>query len=115
MSIINEFISEYGMTLLYTAVMAVFGFIGMAVKRIVQKYLNDKTKQEIVKAAVQAVEQIAHDIHGEEKLERAKAYIVDALQEKGIGISQLELELLIEAAVGEFNKAFKPNTDTVLG
>lgn len=109
MEIINRFIAEYGTALLYTFVTAVFGLFGMALKTLLEKYFGGKIKLDTVRAAVRAVEQIAKDIHGEEKLERAKLYVTEILNEKGISISSLELELLIEAAVSEFNNAFAQN------
>lgn len=105
MEIINNFISEYGLAMLYTLVTAAFGLLGMAVKALLERYLGGKIKLETVRTAVRAVEQVARDIHGEDKLERAKLYVTEVLNEKGIGISPLELELLIEAAVNEFNNS----------
>lgn len=109
MEIIKEFIADYGLALLYTLVTAVFGLLGMAAKSLLERWLGGKIKLDTVRAAVRAVEQVARDIHGEEKLERAKLYVTEVLNEKGIGITQLELELLIEAAVNEFNNAFAKN------
>lgn len=106
MNMINEFIAEYGSTILYTIVTAIFGFLGMAVKRIVEKCINGKIKTDTARKTVLMVEQMFKDLHGEEKLEKARMYIVDALQEKGISISELELRMLIEAAIAEFNGAF---------
>lgn len=106
---INEFISEYGSTILYTLVTAIFGFLGMAAKRIIEKLINDKIKTKTANEVVLAVEQMFKDLHGEEKLEKAKMFLVDALQEKGINISELELRILIEAAVKGFNGGFNKN------
>lgn len=103
MNIFNEFLAEYGFEILHTAAVILAGILGISLRRIAVRLFNDKTKTAVVKTAVKAVEQIAREIHGEEKLERAKAYAVDALNEKGVAITQLELELLIEAAVSEFN------------
>lgn len=109
MNMISEFIAEYGSTILYTIVTAIFGFLGMAVKRIVEKCINGKIKTDTARKTVLMVEQMFKDLHGEEKLEKARMYIVDALQEKGISISELELRMLIEAAIAEFNGAFNKN------
>ena len=40
-----EFWSEYGMTLIYTVLTAVLGFIGIAIKQILSKLSADKTKE----------------------------------------------------------------------
>ena len=101
-----EFINEYGMDILYTIVTAVAGYIGIVIKNVVVKYFNDKTKQSVAKTAVKFVEQVYKELHGEEKLNAAIAAASEMLAEKGIGVSELEMRVLIEAAVGEFNDAF---------
>ena len=103
---INEFISEYGSTILYTLITAIFGFLGMAVKRIIEKIINEKIKTDTAEKVVLAVEQMFKDLHGEKKLEKARMFLVDALQKKGITISELELRILIEAAIKGFNGDF---------
>ena len=105
-----EFISEYGMEILYTVVMAIAGYLGVVVKNLVTKYFNDKTKQSVAKTAVQFVEQVYKDLHGEEKLDQAFAAASEMLSEKGITVSDLEMRVLLEAAVAEFNNAFNKTT-----
>ena len=46
------------------------------------------------------------DLHGEEKLEKALVSASEMLGEKGVAISDLELRMLVEAALAEFNDAF---------
>lgn len=58
MELFKEFISAYGTTILYSILTAVAGYIGIVVKNLYQKYINDKTKQDVAKTVVQAVEQI---------------------------------------------------------
>ena len=102
-----EFINEYGLQLLYAIITAIAGYIGIVIKDLVTKYLNDKTKLAVAKTAVQYVEQVYKDLHGEEKLTRALGAASEMLAEKGITITDLEMRVLIEAAVAEFNKAFE--------
>jgi tyrosyl-tRNA synthetase len=101
-----QFISEYGTQILYVIFTAVAGYIGVVVKNIYQKYVNDQTKKDVVKTVVRGVEQIYKDLHGEEKLNKALEAASSMLQEKGISITDLELKMLIEAAVAEFNDVF---------
>lgn len=98
-----EFISEYGMTILTTIITAIAGYIGIAVKKLYTKFINDKTKQQVVKTCVNAVEQIYKNIHGEEKLGKCIEAVSSMLEEKGIYISELEIRMLIESAVNEMN------------
>lgn len=101
-----EFINEYGTTILYAVITFIGGYIGIVVKNLYTKYINDKTKQTVVKAAVQFVEQVYKELHGEEKLNEALDAAEEMLAEKGITITALELRVLVEAAVAEFNNAF---------
>lgn len=107
-----EFINQYGMDILYTVVMAIAGYIGIVIKNLVTKYINDKTKRDVAKTAVQFVEQVYKDLHGDEKLNAAFAAASEMLAEKGIHVSDLEMRVLLEAAVGEFNNAF--NKDDIV-
>ena len=113
MEFIKNFISEYGTTILYAILTAIGGYLGIWAKKLYTKYVNDKTKQAVAKTVVQAVEQLYKDLRGEEKLEKALEAAADMLAERGITVTDLELRILIEAAVGEFNKAFEkdPATD----
>lgn len=101
-----EFINQYGMEILYAIITAIAGYVGIVVKNLFTKYINDKTKAAVAKTAVQFVEQVYKDLHGEEKLNAALDAASEMLNEKGITVSQLEMRVLIEAAVAEFNNAF---------
>ena len=106
MDIFTQFINEYGTTILYTILTALAGYIGIWVKSLYTKYINDKTKQDVVKTCVSVVEQLYKDLHGEEKYNKVVESVSEMLMEKGITITDLELKMLIEAAVGEFNEVF---------
>lgn len=100
---IKEFIEQYGLGILYTIIMAIAGFIGAKIKNLYEEKMTDKTKRDVVETCVKAVEQMYNDLSGAEKLERAKANIVMMLNQKGIDITELELDMLIEAVVAGFN------------
>ena len=107
-----EFINDYGTTILYAVLTAIGGYIGLAVKNVYTKYINDKTKKDVARTVVQGVEQIYKDLDGEAKLDKALTSASEMLAEKGITISSLELRMLIEAAVAEFNNAFAKTATT---
>lgn len=113
MELFNEFVSVYGTTILYSVLTAIAGYLGIAVKNLYQKYVNDKTKKDVVKTCVSAVEQLYKDLHGEEKYGKAVEAAADMLAEKGITITELEIRMLIEAAVSEFNNAFTSDGEDV--
>ena len=94
-----EILQNYLFEILATIITALASFIGISIKNAYTKYVNTKTKKEIVKDTVNYVEQIYKDIHGAEKLEKAKEKALEWLNEKGIKISDIELEILIESAV----------------
>lgn len=81
-------------------------YAGQYVKKLYNKYVDNETKKDVVYTTVQYVEQVYQDIHGEEKLEKALERASKLLQEKGITISNTELETLIESAVCGFNDGF---------
>ena len=101
-----DFVNQYGTSILYTVLTAIFGYVGIVAKNLYTKYINDKTKQAVVKTVVQGVEQMYKDLRGDEKLNKALEAASEMLEEKGIAISGFELRMLIEAALAEFNGAF---------
>lgn len=102
-----EFIAEYGTTFLYTFVTAIAGYIGVTIKNLYQKYINDRTKEKVVATVVKAVKQLYSDLNGEEKLAKAIENISEMFAEKGITASELEIRMLIESAVSEMKEKAK--------
>lgn len=99
-----ELLSTYVLPLLAAALTALAGFVGAQIKNLYRRWVDDKTKEAVVRTCVKAVEQLYRDLGGPEKLERAKVGIRQMLEEKGIFISELEMEMLIESVVAEFNQ-----------
>ena len=107
MGLFEQFMTQYGMEIIGTILIALAGVLGLVFKDLATKYLNDKTKQAVAKIVVQGVEQVYKDLHGEDKLNQALEMFEDLLAEKGIHCSALEMKVLLESAVGEFNKVFE--------
>lgn len=101
------FVSEYGPTIMMGILCAVFGCLGYAAKQIVAKYLTDDTKLAVARTVVQFVEQVYKQIHGPEKLAQALEAARAMLEKKGIDFDAEEMQVLIEAALAEFNDAFR--------
>lgn len=99
----KEFINSYLLELACSFTVLVGTFIGIKLKSLVSRYLNDKTKQEVAKIVVSAVEQVCTELHGTDKLAEAELRIVNILKDKGITISTDELDSLIEDAVRSMN------------
>lgn len=102
----NEIINTYGMEIIGAILTALAGILGMVVTKLATKYINTKLKREIARTVVQGVEQLYKHLNGEEKLSKALAAAADMLLENGIKVTELELRMLLEAAVGEFNDVF---------
>ena len=107
----EEIFGAYVLPAIVSLLAAAAAFVGAQIKRLYEKYINDKTKQSVVRTCVKAVEQLYHDLGGPEKLEKAKASAVEMLNEKGIPITDLELSMLIESAVSEFNYGFSQTVE----
>lgn len=107
----ETFFATYALPAIIALLTAAAGFIGTQIKKLYEKYINDKTKEAVVRTCVKAAEQLYHDLSGPEKLEKAKEGVVEMLNEKGIPISDLEMNLLIESVVSEFNYGFAKAAD----
>lgn len=111
MNILNAFISEYGLLIIYTLLTAFAGFIGTQIKRLYEKHINTDRKRKVVETCVKAVEQLYHDLDGAEKLEKAKENILAMLSQESIEITELEMDMLIESVVAEFNLPLLKKTE----
>lgn len=99
-----EILQPYMLEIIVAILTGIASFIGIEIKKIYEKYVNTKVKEDVVKLTVKYVEQVYKNIHGQEKLNKAKEKALDWLNEKNITVSEVELEILIEAVVNEFNK-----------
>ncbi|MBR5390590.1 MAG: hypothetical protein IK141_04755 [Clostridia bacterium] len=99
----TEFCVTYVLPALVAACTAVAGFLGMQIKALCQRYLDNRTKRDVVRTCVRAAEQLYHDLGGPVKLRKAQEGIQAMLREKNIAISDLELNAMIESVVSEFN------------
>lgn len=106
----TEILQEYLLPSVVTAVVAlvsaVFAFIGAQLKKKYQEKIDTDEKKNAVETCVKAAEMIYKDLKGNEKLEKVKTNIVEWLNLKGISISEIELNMMIEAAVTNLNIDF---------
>ena len=100
----TEWVQTYAPTILYAALTAIAGFLGGCVKRYYDRLSADDTKKKVVETCVKAVEQLYKDCDGKTKKEKAIDGIREMLDAKGIQIADIEIEMLLEAAVAEFNR-----------
>ena len=109
----TDFINSYGMELLTTIITALAGWLAIVIKNLATKYLNDKTKQNIAKIVVEGIEQCYKALDGPAKLEKAIEAATQMLNEKNIKVTEVELRMLLESALGEFNKVFEKEAGKV--
>ena len=104
---LKVFINQYGLEIVTTIVTAIVGYIAVVAKNIAQKYINDKTKKEVAKIVVSGIEQCYKALEGPQKLQKALEAASSMLAEKGIKVTEVELRMLLESALSEFNKVFE--------
>ena len=104
---LKVFINQYGLEIVTTIVTAIVGYIAVVAKNLAQKYINDKTKKEVAKIVVSGIEQCYKALEGPQKLEKALEAASSMLAEKGIKVTEVELRMLLESALSEFNKVFE--------
>ena len=95
---------EMLMDLLPIVIAAIGTFIIGIIKAKYTEYVNTDTKKELAMLTVRYVEQVFKALHGKDKLEKAKSAFVDMLNEKGIEVSEAEINMLLEAAVHQMNE-----------
>lgn len=102
----TEILSTYIVKIVGILLMMCFTYLGVAAKKLYQKYINTNEKQTVARIVVQAVEQMYKSLNGNDKLNKALEMMSSLLAERNINISAEEMRVLIEAAVGEFNDNF---------
>lgn len=112
MELFLQFINDYGTTILYTILTALFGYFGIIAKKYFDKWFETKEKKEVAKEVVRFTAQVYKALHGDEKFAKAMEAMSQILAQKGIYITELEMQVLIEAAVAEFKKEFEKENTT---
>ena len=112
------YIYAYGMQIVGLLLVAVAGCLGVAIRNGLRQWvaaessrLDSEDKIRIARTAAAFVEQAWKTLHGPEKLLKALETARDLLAKKGIPFDELEMMIHIEAAVAEFNEAFRKPTE----
>ena len=100
-----SFAQSYLPTVLYATLTAIAGFLGVQLKKAYDRLTADETKRKVVQTCVAAVEQLYQDCSGEQKKQKALESIAEMLDARGIAVTQLELEMLLESAVAAIKNA----------
>lgn len=100
---IKEFLTQYG-EMIVTAIIPVVGtYLGY----IAQRAWKEIEKRKVVKDVVNAIEQLKKSKYKDKSAEEIKEIaindIIKVLRSKGIKITDIEVEILIESVVKGFN------------
>lgn len=107
----NELINAL-MPYIISAAATVLAAVGAYIGSKIKDQLDTKTKRDIVEATVKYVEQVGLALGSEEKLALAKKKAIEWIQSKGLHVSEIELDILIEAFVNDLFKYYSV-TETI--
>lgn len=111
--IINQFL-QILMPILATVLTAVFTYLGNKIKNAYETKLKNETAKTIVDDTVRYVQQVYKDLNGTEKLQKAIEKAQEVLAEKGIILTDVEINMLIESSVFTLkNILMEPKEETV--
>lgn len=82
-----------------TIITAVVGYWAAQIKKKFDEKLDTETKKQVVKDTVNYVQQVYETLEGPEKLKKAIQTASEWLQEKGITVTEAELNILIESTI----------------
>lgn len=104
----NELINAI-MPYIISAAATILASIGAYLGSKIKEILDTKQKRDIVEATVKYVDQVANSmgLTSKEKKELAIQKALEWVKTKGINISEIELDILIEAFVNDFSKNYK--------
>lgn len=92
------------------AVVTIVGIVAKSVISLLKKkgiMTNIENNKEIAKIVVDGIEQGYKHLQGAEKARLAKLEFLKFAKQKGLKVSEAELDMLIEASVKGMNKAIK--------
>lgn len=97
-SILNECL-DIILPAIASVIAVLFGVLGAKLKSVYDTKIKTDTAKIVVDDVVKFVQQVYKDLDGPEKLQKALTEASTILNEKGISISDTELDMLIESAV----------------
>lgn len=98
MSILNQCL-DIILPAIASVVAVLFGVLGTKIKQIYNEKVQDETVRTVVENVVKWAQQTFEETQGSEKLQAALKKASTILNEKGITVSDTELNMLIESAV----------------
>lgn len=111
MSILNQCLDVI-LPAVASVIAILFGVLGAKIKQIYNEKSQNETVKVVVDNVVKWVQQVYYELEGPEKLQKALTEASTILKEKGITISETELDMMIESAVYGLKQGM--TTETVL-
>ena len=111
MSILNQCLDVI-LPAVASVIAILFGVLGAKIKRIYIEKTQNEAAKVVVDNVVRWVQQVYYELEGPEKLQKALTEASTILNEKGITISETELDMMIESAVYGLKQGM--TTETVL-
>ena len=111
MSILNQCLDVI-LPAVASVIAILFGVLGAKIKRIYIEKTQNEAAKVVVDNVVKWVQQVYYELEGPEKLQKALTEASTILNEKGITISETELDMMIESAVYGLKQGM--TTETVL-
>lgn len=105
MIIINEFIKEYGATIIHTVLTGIITYFGYHIKKILSNYSMERIKKDTTLMVCRGVEELYSNLSTEDKINNIINNLRVILNEKGIKqISDLELKMLVVNSLSELHE-----------
>ena len=98
MSILNQCLDVI-LPAVASVIAILFGVLGAKIKQTYNQKAQNETVKVVVDNVVKWVQQVYYELEGPEKLQKALTEASTILNEKGITISESELDMMIESAV----------------
>ena len=111
MSILNQCLDVI-LPAVASVIAILFGVLGAKIKQTYNQKAQNETVKVVVDNVVKWVQQVYYELEGPEKLQKALTEASTILKEKGITISETELDMMIESAVYGLKQGM--TTETVL-
>lgn len=111
MSILNQCLDVI-LPAVASVIAILFGVLGAKIKQTYNQKAQNETVKVVVDNVVKWVQQVYYELEGPEKLQKALTEASIILNEKGITISETELDMMIESAVYGLKQGM--TTETVL-
>ena len=102
----------YIVSALATILTAVGAWLGKKVGDYFDSKKHSEVIQDIVEKTVKYVEQVGKSLGSEEKFALAKEKAIQWANTQGLSVSEVELEILIEAFVNSFDKGYQEPVGT---